>query len=121
MKKLLGILVLGLILFSESANAKQTRWVTGKIYQDEIIWLKNVKVKLPPGEFKLVDRYQWSSCGIKIKSTWFMNLKGNLFHQDMELAKIGGTKYLAYLKTIYEEIFFECTVSAIRGEFLLYR
>ena len=52
MKKLLGIVVLGLILFAESANAKKTRWITGKIYQDEVTWLKNVKIKLPPGEFK---------------------------------------------------------------------
>ena len=107
MKKLLGILVLGLILFSALANAKQTKWVTGKIYQDELTWIKNAKIKLPPGEFKLVDRYQWSSWGIKIKSTWFMNLKGNLFHQDMELAKVGGTGHTSYLKTIYEEIFFK--------------
>ena len=107
MKKLLGLLVLGLILFAESASAKQTKWVTGKIYQDEVTWLKNVKIKLPPGEFKLVDRYQWSSWGINIKSTWLMNLKGNLFHQDVEFNKIGGVKYLAYLKIIYEEIFFK--------------
>ena len=107
MKNLLGILVLGLILFSESANAKKTKWVTGKIYQDELTWIKNAKIKLPPGEFKLVDRYQWSSWGINIKSTWLMNFKGNLFHQDVEFSKIGSRKYLAYLKIIYQEIFFK--------------
>ena len=36
MKKFIAILVLGLIIFSETANAKRTKWVTGNIYQDEV-------------------------------------------------------------------------------------
>ena len=31
MQKFLGILILGLVLFSHSASAKKTKWVTGKI------------------------------------------------------------------------------------------
>ena len=41
MKKLLGIVVLGLILFVTTADAgtKRDRLRTGEIYENEIIWL----------------------------------------------------------------------------------
>ena len=107
MKKLLGIVVLGLILFAESANAKRTKMVSGKDYEGEITWIRNIKIKLPPGKFKLVDRYQWSSWGITANAYWFAKFKGNVWDEEVSLGLIGSTKYTAYLRQIYYEVWFK--------------
>ena len=106
MKKLLGILVLGLILFSESVNAKKTKMVTGKDYEGEIIWVKGSKIKLPPGKFRLIERFQWTSWGISAKSSWFANFKEGVWDKHVELGQIGSVKYLSQLRQIYYEILF---------------
>jgi hypothetical protein len=107
MKKFLAILVLGLILFYPPANAKQTKWVRGQIYENEVTWIKNVRIKLPPGEFRLISSDQWTSWGIEINGKWLVSTKGNVYHQSLSLDRIGSVKYLAYLKVIYAEIFFQ--------------
>ena len=106
MKKLLGIVVLGLILFTESAVAKKTKMVTGKDYEGEIIWLKGAKIKLPPGKFRLIERIQWTSWSIKVKSNWFANFKDGVWDEDIYLGEIGSAKYLSQLRQIYYEILF---------------
>lgn len=106
MKKLLVTIILGIILFCQSVEAKQTKWKRGKVYENQVTWVKNAKVKLPPGQFTLVLSQNWSSWGIDIAGKWLVSTKGNLFHQSLSLDRIGSTKYTAYLKIIYEEIFF---------------
>ena len=54
MKKIWGIFFLSIILFYQSAEAKQTKWKRGAIYEGEITWEKKAKIKLPPGKFKLM-------------------------------------------------------------------
>ena len=107
MKKLLGILVLGLILFAESANARATKMVTGKDYEGEIIWVKGSKIKLPPGKFKLIERIQWTSWGISAKANWFAKFKDGVWDEDVSLGEIGSVKYLSQLRQIYYEILFK--------------
>ena len=107
MKKLLGIMMLLFILFNTSLNAKQTKWKRGQIYENEVTWLKNSKHSLPVGEkFRLIMSSHWSSWGITINGKLLVSTKGNLFHQSLSLDKLGSTRYLAYLKVMYEEIFF---------------
>ena len=106
MKQAILILVLGVILFYQSAEAKQTRWVRGQIYENEITWVKNTKIKLPPGQFTLMLSHNWSSWGIEIAGKWLISTKGNLFHQSLSLDRVGSGKYTAYMKIIYEEVFF---------------
>ena len=78
----------------------------GKVYENEITWVKNAKIKLPPGQFTLMLSQNWSSWGIDIAGKWLIGTKDNLFHQSLSLDRIGSTKYTAYLKIFYEEIFF---------------
>ena len=106
MKKFLAILTLGIVLFYQSVEAKQTKWKRGKVYENEITWVKNAKIKLPPGQFTLMLSQNWSSWGIDIAGKWLIGTKDNLFHQSLSLDRIGSTKYTAYLKIFYEEIFF---------------
>ena len=107
MKKLLGILVLGVILFNSPLHAKKTKWVRGQIYENEVTWIKNAKIKLPPGEFRLMMSGHWTSWGIEISGKWLISTKGNLFHQSLSLDRLGSDTYLAYLKIYYDEIFFK--------------
>ena len=108
MKKIWGVLVLGVILFNSPLNAKQTKWVRGQIYENEVTWIKNTKHLLPPGEkFKLMSSSQWRSWGIEINGKWLISTKGNLYHQSLALDRIGSNKYLAYLKVYYQQIFFK--------------
>ena len=97
---------MGLILFAESANAKRTKMVSGKDYEGEITWIRNIKIKLPPGKFKLIERVQWSSWGILVKTLWFAKFKENVWDEEIELGQIGSSKYTSQLKQIYYEIMF---------------
>ena len=107
MKKFLGIVVLSLILFTELAVAKKTKMVTGKDYEGEIIWVKNAKIKLPPGKFKLIERYQYSvGWTIVAKSNWFAQFKGNVWDEDILIGQIDAAKFLSQLRQIYYEIIF---------------
>ena len=47
------------------------------------------------------------SWGIKIAGKDLVSTKGDLVHQIVSFDRIGSYKYLAYLKIIYEEIFFK--------------
>ena len=92
MKKLLGILVLGLMLISNIAEAKKrTKFVKGKFYDGEINWVKNVIIKLPPGKFELINRFRWGSWGAEVKSTAFINLKGKLINHYIFISEMGSS------------------------------
>ena len=106
MKKLLGILVLGLILFSESAIAKRTKWVKGGTYEGEINWNSKLKILLPPGKFELVERYSWSGWGIEIKSVDLANLKGKLINNYMFISELGSWTYQSQVRQILHEIMY---------------
>ena len=105
MKKILVILILGLILFSESASAKKTKYVVGQTYEDEITWKLKFNIKLPPGKFKLLARFDWASWGITEKGVWFVEqIEGNTFHQSVSIYNVGSTGYTAYLRQWYHSI-----------------
>ena len=106
MKKLLGILVLSLILFSESAFAKRTKWVRGNFYQDTIHWNSKLKVKLPPGEFQLAERFHWSSYGIEAKESWLISLKDKMVDKSISIGEVGSWKYQSQVRQILYEILY---------------
>ena len=105
MKKLLGILVLGLMLISNIAEAKKrTKFVKGKFYEGEINWVKNVIIKLPPGKFELINRFQWSSWGAQVKSTAFINLKGKLINHYIFISEMGSSTKTSQVNEYLNEI-----------------
>ena len=105
MKKLLGILVLGLLLISNIAEAKKrTKFVKGKFYEGEINWVKNVIIKLPPGKFELISRFRWSSWGAEVKSTAFINLKGKLINHYIFISEMGSSTKTSQVNQYLHEI-----------------
>jgi hypothetical protein len=108
MKKLIIIIALGLVLFVESASAKKIKYVIGQTYEDEITWKLKYKVKLPPGKFKLLHRFDWDSWGINQKGVWFVEqIEDNTFHQSISIYNVGSVKYTAYLRQWYHSHFFK--------------
>jgi len=121
MKKFLAILVLGLILFTESVIAKQTKWVKGQTYEDEITWRRNLKIKLPPGKFELAERYQWMGWGIEIRSVDLVSVKDNIIDKWFLIGELGSWTYQDQVRQILHEILYmdEYDGCYPRGEYTL--
>ena len=107
MKKFLGIVVLSLILFSETVIAKQTKWVTGQTYEDEITWRRNLKIKLPPGKFELVERYSWTGWGIEAKTVDLVSVKNNIVDKWFLIGEMGSWTYQSQVRQILHEILYK--------------
>ena len=59
MKKLLGIVVLGLILFTTSADAL-TKFKKGQVYEGTVVYKGGLKINLPDGKWTMLGRWAWS-------------------------------------------------------------
>ena len=121
MKKFLGIVVLSLILFSETVIAKQTKWVTGQTYEDEITWRRNLKIKLPPGKFELVERYSWTGWGIEAKTVDLVSVKNNIVDKWFLIGEMGSWTYQSQVRQILHEILYKNKYDGCypRGEYTL--
>ena len=58
MKKLLGILVLGLLLIANIAEAKTTKFIKGEFYEGTVLW-QSIEIEFPPGEWQYVASESW--------------------------------------------------------------
>ena len=78
MKKLLGILVLGLILFVTTADAetKRDRLRTGEIYENEIIWTSKIRIVLPPGKWIVIEKWYDTYNALKAREAVLVQLEG---------------------------------------------
>jgi len=121
MKKILGIFVIGLTLFSEPAFAKKTKWSKGNTYEGEIHWTNKIKIALPPGKFELIERYSWNSWGIEIKSVDLVNLKNNIVDKWIAIGEMGSWTYQSQVRQILHEILYmdEYDGCYPRGEYTL--
>ena len=59
MKKLLGIVVLGLLLCT-NANSKITNFKKGTFHEGDVYW-KHKKISLPLGKWEVVQKWGWSA------------------------------------------------------------
>ena len=59
MKKLLGILLLGLLL-STNANSVITSFKKGTLHEGDVYW-KHRKITLPPGKWETIEKWGWSA------------------------------------------------------------
>ena len=86
MKKLLGIVVLAVILVSNSAETKDTILKNGQVYEGEIIW-RRYNIKLPPGEWIYMYEYYWSYSDIDATEHNLVQLEGNLVRSGMSFGE----------------------------------
>jgi|TARA_B100002003_G_scaffold249122_1_gene284580 hypothetical protein len=106
MKKLLGILVLGLLLILNVANAKITNFKKGQTYEGEIFW-SHISFQLPPGKWEIIDKWGWSVNMIRASGVDLILLEGNIIRAIISFTVLETQgKWIGYLNQwIYENIF----------------
>ena len=99
MKKLLGILVLGLILFSTSAEAgKKTRFKTGQVYEGTIIYEGGVNINLPDGKWTMLGRWGWSVSAVRADGITLGILEDNILKGLIEMTHVdSGGKWISHV------------------------
>ena len=109
MKKLLGILVLGLILFVTTADAetKRDRLRTGEIYENEIIWTSKIRIALPPGKWIVIEKWYDTYNALKAREVVLVQLEGNLVNRLIDIWEFdGGGKWMSYVQDWLQEAYF---------------
>jgi hypothetical protein len=106
MKKLLGILVLGLVLFSSGSHSKESIF-KGKIYEDEFKLNRNLIFKLPQGEWRVVEKYADSFRGLTLGSIDLVLLDENQIKGAFAVTEIntGGWRMGLINQLVYSFVF----------------
>jgi hypothetical protein len=104
MKKLLGILVLGLLLTANIAEAKTTKFIKGEFYEGTVLW-QSIEIDLPPGEWQHVSSSSWYIRNYGYTEWTFVQTENNRWKADYSLLIFHtGGKYLWYLgPALYNE------------------
>jgi hypothetical protein len=96
MKKLLGIIVLGLLL-GGNVYAKNTKLVKGNFYQEKIKW-QHLVYKLPEGKWKFLNKTHFSAATIRLSCIDFLQAENNNFKGAYSICEVNsGGKYQAEL------------------------
>ena len=108
MKKILGILVLGLILFANTADAKRTDFRTGTIHEGEVSWTHKMKFNLPPGKWEVMERWNWAVNAVNGRGVTLVQLNGNVADAffGFEEVNVNG-KWIAYVFEWLQEAMFK--------------
>ena len=110
MKKLLGILVLGLILFATSADAltktKKTKFKKGQLYEGTIIWEGGVTLKLPPGQWQMIASWGWSVSAVRANGVTLVLTEGNKLKAVVGFSHVdSGGKWIGYINDWLRSVF----------------
>ena len=96
MKKLLGIVILGLLL-SQNAYAKNTKLVKGNFYQNEIKW-RYLVYKLPEGKWEFFHKNHFSASTIQLNCIEFIQVENKTWKGGFSICEISnGGKHSALL------------------------
>ena len=109
MKKFIGILVLGLILFVTTIDAKAKRdpLRTGEIYENEIIWTSKIRIALPPGKWTVIEKWTWTYNSLRAREAVLVQLEGNLINRLIDIWEFdGGGKWMSYIQSWMYEVYF---------------
>jgi len=109
MKKLLGILVLGLLLFIESTEAaKRTRFTKGMILEGEVFWTQKIKVNLPAGQWQVIDKWNWQVNAVNGRGVSLVKLNGNVLDEVIEFEEVNvNGKWISHVVQWLQEVFFK--------------
>ena len=105
MKKLLGILVLGLILFTTSADAL-TKFKKGQIYEGTVVYKRGLKVNLPDGKWTMLGRWAWSVNAIDGNGITLVMLEDNILKGLVEITYVDtGGKWIGHVNNWIAEVY----------------
>ena len=108
MKKLLGILVLGLVFSLNIFDAKATFFKKGQTYEGEVIF-ERVKYQLPPGKWEVIEKWGWSWNIMSSKGVDLIQLEGKTLKAAVSLYVFdSGGKYIGYMNQwLYKWVFMD--------------
>ena len=105
MKKLLGILVLGLLL-STNANSVVTNFKKGTFHEGDVYW-KHRKITLPPGKWESVERWGWSEGFWDAGSVTLVQYTNNYLTTAFSFGEIDfKARYQGYIAPLIDEILY---------------
>ena len=109
MKKLLGIVVLGLLLFIEATEAaKRTSFKKGMILEGEVFWTQKIKVNLPAGQWQVVDKWNWQVNAVNGRGVSLVKLNGNVLDEVIEFEEVNANgKWISHVVQWLQEVFFK--------------
>ena len=109
MKKLLGIVVLGLLLFIEATEAaKRTSFKKGMILEGEVFWTQKIKVNLPAGQWQVVDKWRWQVNAVNGRGVSLVKLNGNVLDEVIEFEEVNvNGKWISHVVQWLQEVFFK--------------
>tara|TARA_B110000881_G_scaffold208635_1_gene213996 strand:- start:106 stop:1041 length:936 start_codon:yes stop_codon:yes gene_type:complete len=106
MKKLLSILVLGLLLSSNFVFSENYK--TGQEIEGQIVFSKKIKIDLPDGKWTLVSRTLWNWHGLNLTDYALVKVKDNELSEYMSIGEfqLGGIA-IGQIDPIINEILFK--------------
>ena len=105
MKKLLGIVVLGLLLCT-NANSKITIFKNGAIYEGDVYW-KHRKITLPPGKWESREKQGWSAGFWDASEVSFVQYSDNKISALFGFGEIDfNGRYQGYIAPLIDEILY---------------
>ena len=109
MKKILGIIVLGLLLFIESTEAaKRTSFKKGMILEGEVFWTQKIKVNLPAGQWQVIDKWNWQVNAVNGRGVSLVKLNGNVLDEVIEFEEVNvNGKWISHVVQWLQEVFFK--------------
>ena len=107
MKKILGILVLGLIFLAETANAGVGRFKSGQFYEGEVVWSSRVKVTLPDGKWQVADKWNWSYNALAAGQVALILEENNIAQGIVVIGELAGNgKWISYgAEAVFEVLY----------------
>ncbi len=105
MKKILGIIFLGLLL-STNANSVITNFKKGTFHEGDVYW-KHRKITLPPGKWESVERWGWSEGFWDAGSVTLVQYTNNYLTAAFSFGEIDFKgRYQGYIAPLIDEILY---------------
>jgi len=109
MKRAIAIMVLGLLLISniaEAAKSKKTRFKTGQVYEGTVIWEGSVSINLPAGKWKMLGKWDWRVNLILANGLTLALLDDNVLKGLVELTHLdSGGKWTSDIGSWLQEVY----------------
>ena len=107
MRKLLGAIILSSLLIISNVNAG-IYLSKGQTYEGEIPWSNKMIFPLPPGQWKVIDRWGWSVASVKGKGVTLHKEINNTLEEVIELSEVRIRGWhQSYVTEWLQEVFFK--------------
>ena len=107
MKKIIGIFIFVLVFFFNYSHATINNYHQGQIVSGFIELSKKIKVKIPEGDWEVIDRWNWSGFGARFTTISLGRIENNEIMEGMDIgfSNIAGVYVRALDQALIEAMF----------------